>query len=54
MTWLRRKFIKAGLLARAGFILLDSFWLEKYFIETNDFCRGKLEDATWRIANDLD
>lgn len=41
MTWTRRKFIKAGFLAGAGFILLDSFWLEKYFIETNNFCLGK-------------
>ena len=44
MTWTRRKFIKAGLLAGVGFILLDSFWLEKYFIETNEFCLGKSTD----------
>lgn len=41
MTWTRRKFIKTGLLASMGFILLDSFWFEKYFIETNTFCLGK-------------
>lgn len=44
MTWTRRKFIKTGLLAGMGFVLLDSFWLEKYFIETNHFCLGKSTD----------
>src|SRR5690349_12832347 len=41
MTLTRRKFIRSGLLAGVGFILLDSFWLEKYFIETNEFKLGK-------------
>jgi uncharacterized protein len=49
MTWTRRKFIKAGLLAGAGFILLDSFWLEKYFIETNEFCLGKSTDDNFDL-----
>ena len=44
MTWTRRKFIKAGLGAGFGFLLVDSFWLEKYFIETNEFCLGKATD----------
>lgn len=49
MTWTRRKFIKAGLLAGFGFILLDSFWLEKYFIETNDFNLGKATDNNFDL-----
>lgn len=49
MTWTRRKFIKAGLLAGFGFILLDSFWLEKYFIETNDFNLGQATDDNFDL-----
>lgn len=41
MEWTRRKFIKTGLLASFGFIVVDSFWLERYFIETNEFNLGK-------------
>jgi hypothetical protein len=29
----RRKFIKGGLLASVGILLLDMFWFEKYVIE---------------------
>ncbi len=39
----RRKFIKAGALITTGAILLDAFWLEKFFIEVNEFYIG---DAT--------
>lgn len=49
MTWSRRKFIKAGILAGVGFILADSFWLEKYFIETNEFCLGKSTEDNFDI-----
>jgi len=49
MTWTRRKFIKAGLFTGAGFVLFDSFWLEKYFIETNDFCLGKSTDSNYDL-----
>jgi len=49
MTWTRRKFIKAGIWAAVGFILLDSFWLEIYFIETNDFCLGKSTDDNFDL-----
>ncbi|MFO0435676.1 MAG: metallophosphoesterase [Sphingobacteriaceae bacterium] len=49
MTWTRRKFIKAGLLASFGFILLDSFWFEKYFIETNEFCLGNSTDNNYDL-----
>lgn len=49
MTWTRRKFIKTGLLACTGFILLDSFWLEKYFIEINEFCLGKATDDNFDL-----
>src|SRR5689334_20801319 len=41
MPWTRRKFITTGILAGIGFSLLDAFWLEKYFIETNKFFLGK-------------
>ena len=47
MPWTRRNFIKAGLLAGFSFILLDSFWLETYFIETNDFNLGKATDNNY-------
>ena len=40
MTWTRRRFIKTGLLTGTGFILTDAFWLEKFFIETNEFFLG--------------
>ncbi len=33
----RRKFIKRGLLASFGFVLLDSLWFEKYVIDWNYF-----------------
>lgn len=33
----RRKFIKKGILASIGFLLLDSFWFERYVIEWNYF-----------------
>ena len=49
MTWTRRKFIKAGLFTGVGFILLNSFWLEKYFIETNDFCLGNATDDNFDL-----
>jgi predicted MPP superfamily phosphohydrolase len=41
MRWSRRKFITSGILAGIGFSLLDAFWLEKYFIETNEYYLGK-------------
>ncbi len=43
MTWTRRKFIKTGLFAGAGLILFDSFWAEKFFIETNEFFLGNTD-----------
>lgn len=33
----RRKFIKAGILATIGFVILDALWFEKYIIEWNYF-----------------
>lgn len=33
----RRKFIKSGILATIGLVLLDSFWFEKYVIDWNYF-----------------
>jgi predicted MPP superfamily phosphohydrolase len=40
MNWTRRKFVKAGLWTLAAFGLTDSFWVEKFFIETNEFFLG--------------
>jgi hypothetical protein len=33
----RRKFIKRGILASIGFVLLDALWFEKYVIDWNYF-----------------
>lgn len=40
MTWKRRSFIKTSFLSVSGLALLDSFWVEKFFIETNEFFLG--------------
>ncbi|PBQ32966.1 metallophosphoesterase [Sphingobacteriaceae bacterium] len=47
-TWTRRKFIKAGFVTALGLIFLDSIWLEKFFIETNEFFLG---NATKNSSN---
>jgi uncharacterized protein len=36
----RRKFIRNGLLITAGGLFADAFWVERYFIETNEFYTG--------------
>lgn len=36
----RRKFLKTGLIAAIGAILIDAFWLEKFFIEIKEFYIG--------------
>ena len=36
----RRKFIANGVLMTGGAIFTDSFWVERYFIETNEFYFG--------------
>jgi predicted MPP superfamily phosphohydrolase len=36
----RRKFIKTGILLTTGVILTDAFWVEKFFIEINEFYIG--------------
>ncbi|MCK0125647.1 metallophosphoesterase [Gelidibacter sp. F2691] len=33
----RRRFIKGGILASLGFVLIDAFWFEKYVIDWNYF-----------------
>ena len=48
MAITRRKIIKSVLLAGSGFILVDAFWIEKFFIETNEFYLG---DATKDTEN---
>ena len=40
----RRKFIKTGILASIGLVLLDSFWFEKYVIDWNYFDISKNEN----------
>ncbi|MEJ2903650.1 metallophosphoesterase [Pedobacter panaciterrae] len=49
MKLTRRKFIRAGLLATFGTILADMFWIEKFFIETNEFYIGKATKETTHI-----
>lgn len=39
----RRKFIKGGLLASVGVLLLDVFWFEKYVIDWNHFDISKTD-----------
>lgn len=45
----RRKFIKTGIAATVGFVLLDSLWFEKYFIEWNYFDLSKSESNKIKI-----
>jgi predicted MPP superfamily phosphohydrolase len=44
----RRNFIKSGLLVTTGVLFTESFWVEKFFIETNEFYLGS---ATKNTAN---
>lgn len=44
----RRKFITTGLIAATGLAVADAFWIEKFFIETNEFYLGT---ATKETAN---
>lgn len=44
----RRKFIKTGVLITTGVVLADAFWIEKFFIEVNEFFIGS---ATKDTAN---
>ena len=37
MSWTRRKFLKSGIYLGLSAILLDSFFLERFFIEVNEF-----------------
>lgn len=36
----RRKFIATGLITAAGIAVADAFWIEKFFIETNEYYLG--------------
>ena len=45
----RRKFIKSGLFIGTSLILLDAFWLEKFFIGTNEFFMGASTESTTNI-----
>jgi len=45
----RRKFIKSGILASIGLILLDSLWFEKYIIDWNYFDISKSEKDKIKI-----
>ena len=46
----RRKFIKRGILAAAGLLLLDVFWFEKYIIDWNTFELAKDQENIIRIV----
>ena len=45
----RRKFIKRGMLASIGLVLLDSLWFEKYVIDWNYFDISKNENNKIKI-----
>ncbi|MES2652734.1 MAG: metallophosphoesterase [Bacteroidota bacterium] len=45
----RRKFIKAGILTTTGIVLADAFWIEKFFIEVNEFFIGTATKDTTNI-----
>lgn len=45
----RKKFIKRGILALIGLVLLDSFWFEKYIIDWNYFDISKSEKDKIKI-----
>ena len=45
----RRKFIKRGILAAIGLVLLDSFWFEKYVIDWNCFDISKDKKSKIKI-----
>lgn len=45
----RRKFIKRGIIASIGLVLLDSFWFERYVIDWNYFDISKSENDKIKI-----
>jgi predicted MPP superfamily phosphohydrolase len=45
----RRKFIRTGLFVALGAVLVDMFWFEKFFIETNEFYIGNATKETTNI-----
>ena len=45
----RRKFIKRGILASIGLVLLDTLWFEKYVIDWNYFDISKSEKNKIKI-----
>ncbi|MBK7884657.1 MAG: metallophosphoesterase [Chitinophagaceae bacterium] len=49
MPWTRRKFIKYGLGITTGAVLTDALWIEKFFIETNEFFHGNANENTSNI-----
>lgn len=50
----RRKFIKGGILATLGLVLLDAFWFEKYVIEWNYFDISKSDRNKIKIIQITD
>ena len=45
----RRKFIQTGTLLTIGIVLTDAFWIEKFFIEVNEFYIGTATKDTANI-----
>src|SRR5688572_5670480 len=45
----RRKFIKFGIAALAALVSIDAFWIERFFIETNEFYLGDSTSTTTNI-----
>ena len=46
----RRRFLKGGILASLGFVLIDVFWFEKYVIDWNYFNLSKSSKAPIKIV----
>jgi len=49
MTLSRRKFIKTAFFASAGLAIADAFWIEKFFIESNEFYMGRATKKTTNL-----
>jgi uncharacterized protein len=45
----RRNFLRAGLIIAPGIVLANSFWIERLFIETNEFYIGSATKETTKL-----
>lgn len=49
MPMSRRKFLRSGILTALGVFFLDALWIEKFFIEINEFYHGSATKDTSNI-----